>query len=631
MKLFIFLLVTLNFVSCSVKSDGKDKEEQVQAQRSINTELDSDGDMITDIEEGKQGLDRFVANVPKIKTNFLQDYSIQVTFDDDSSFSIDTRVARDNPDFKYRVGDLYLKEHSFDNAAKLGRFSGVSWGRIKQEDFSWIKYPEIDKEFYFSKTQEFERILKNRKIKKIKIDLDNTLKLLESNRFQSINQLELNFYYYSYSKESFVQLHTEKIDKIFHSGVREDFQVIIDQPPRELLQDTYFRHGQFIISEVKDFYIPDLKMKYSELIKSVKNKTIPVYKSTPFENSLDYVAILKDGESFINIMTKLFSDKFIIQSNKLFQVEQFSNNLPDFKYLYELDSSDKNGNWFVMTNKIKKHYLKHQFTKIDSISISYVTGKDLSRRVSERVYSFSESIYSGDTSKKYVIGNVDKNSEINFSVFPKLLKGIKLVSTPGRFNYRPPNCRNCTGTNWSVSAEFVTNSFTSFQREWGTSNLEELNDSIKVLINNNVIDLTDLINRNLATVELRELDGVQYIYYSISKLSELDIIKSGSENIVSVKVSPLSLGEAGEGLQINSMGGHNIDKFHHAGQICLQEAFKRKVKLAVTSWKFSEWEKKVPWGKPDPRTGWKPVKGQKHKYWDGIVVDLISTVTNNFN
>jgi hypothetical protein len=632
---YLLILMSLIIVSCSFKSD---KDDNKAATRSINElkpsdlkKLDSDGDMINDFQERELGLDRFVANLPKMKINFLQDYSIKVLFDNETQFNIDTKTARDNPDFKYRVGDLFLRENSLDNAAKLGRFSGVSWGIIKQEDFSWVKYPTIDKEFYFSKAREFKYWSTEGKVKSTTIQLENTLKLLESPLYRSIEQLELNFYYYSYSKESYVSLHTQQIDRTFLSGVREDFQISISEPPAELLEDTYFRHGEFIISEIKDFYIPDLKMKYSELLASVKNKTVPVYKTTPFENDLNYVATSKDGDSFINIMEKLYSDKFSIQEDKLFQVEQFSNNLPDFEYLHELSGNDKNGNWFVMTNQIKQHYLKQKFKNTDAITVSYINGNDLSKRVDERIYSLSEDVYSDSTFKKYAIGNVNNNSQISFSVFLKSLKGVQLVSTPGSYFYRPPNCGNCTGTNWSVSAEFVVNSFRTFEQQWFIDELSEINDSIKILINNTELNLAELIERNMATVELREAGGEQYVYYTISKLHGLDIIQSGSENVAFIKLNPLSVGHTGVGLQINKMGGHNIDKVFHAGQICLQEAFKRKIKLATTSWKFSEWQKKVPWGQPDARTGWKPTRGEKQKYWNGIVVDIVSTITNNFN
>ena len=320
----------------------------------------------------------------------------------------------------------------------------------------------------------------------------------------------------------------------------------------------------------------------------------------------------------------------------VFQIDHCARPIPYEKaksavFVNELSENDKNGSWFVMTNKIKQHYLKQKFKSSDAITISYISGKDLSKRVDEKVYSLSNNLFSNSTYRKHVIGNVNNNSEISFSVYLKSLKGIELVETPGKFYFRPRRCHNCTGTNWSVSAEFVTNSFQPFEREWHVEELSDIDGSIKVLINNTELDLIDLIKRNLATVELKESNGEQFVHYTFSRLHELDILQSGSANIVFIKLSPHSVGHAGEGLQINKVGGHNIDRVHNAGYICLEEAFKRKVKLATTSWKFSEWEKKVPWGRPDPRTGWKPLKGQKKKYWDGVVVDIVSTIINNFN
>jgi len=592
--------------------------------------MDSDGDLVSDYEEKERGLDPLVANFPKLSVNFLQDYSIKVQFEDESKFSIDTKVARDNPDFKYRIGELFLRENSHDNAAKYGRFSGISSGEIKQQDFTWIKYPDIDKDYYFSKTREFKYWSKT-KVKESSVELENTFKLMESPLFDTIEEVELNFYYYSYSKEAYVQLHTEKLDRTFQSGIREDFQITIANPPLELIEDTYFRHGEFIISEVKDFYIPSLKLKYSDLMNSIKAKTIPIYKTTPFENDLNYVAIDKNGEKFISILTKLFSDKFSVQEDKLLQVEQFSNNLPDYDYLHEVSAEDKSGRWFVMTNKIKDQYLKHNFTNSDSITLSYLTGRELSSRINERIYAFSENIQSKDDGKLYAIGNITNNSEIDLSIFLNELEGIQLDVKDGNFYYRPPNCRNCTGTNWSVSAEFQVNSFSGFKQQWFIKDLAEAKASFEVLINNKTLSLDDLVAQNHATFELKGDESFSYIHITIKNLHELEVIEAGKENVAFIKIKPLKVGQIGEGVQINKMGGHNIDKVFHAGMVCLQEAAKRKVPLAVTSWKFDEWQKKVPWGQADRRTGYKPSKGNLKKFWTGTVVDLISTITNNYN
>jgi hypothetical protein len=632
MRYLLFLVLALS-TACSFKSSKDDNEST----RSVNElkpsdlkKMDSDGDLISDYVEKERGLDPLVANFPKLSVNFLQDYSIKIQFEDESEFSIDTKIARDNPDFKYRIGELFLRENSHDNAAKYGRFSGVSSGEIKQQDFTWIKYPDIDKDYYFSKTREYKYWSKA-KVKETYIELENTLKLMESPLFDTIEEVELNFYYYSYSKEAYVQLHTEKLDRTFQSGIREDFQITIANPPLELIEDTYFRHGEFIISEVKDFYIPSLKLKYSDLMNSIKAKTIPIYKTTPFENDLNYVAIDKNGEKLISILTKLFSDKFSVQEDKLLQVEQFANNLPDYDYLHEVSAEDKSGRWFVMTNKIKDQYLKHNFTSSDSITLSYLTGRELSSRINERIYAFSENIQSKEDGKLYAIGNITNNSEIELSIFFNELEGIQLDVKDGNFYYRPPNCRNCTGTNWSVSAEFQVNSFSGFKQQWFVKDLGEAKSSFEVLINNKVLSLDDLVAQNHATFELKGDESFSYIHITIKNLHELEVIEAGKENVAFIKIKPLKVGQIGEGVQINKMGGHNIDKVFHAGMICLQEAAKRKIPLAVTSWKFDEWQKKVPWGQADRRTGYKPSKGNLKKFWTGTVVDLISTITNNYN
>lgn len=632
------LLITLLFsTACSFKKKHEAKNPPSVVKDSRSTEanaelkaLDSDGDMISDYDELQNGLDRYVANLPKLEVNFLQDYIIQIDYEDETSFLMDTKIARDNPDFKYRVGNLFLKENSASNAARLGRFSGVSWGKIQQRDFSWVKYPEIDKYYYFNKSHEYRKS-QRAGIRQSSIHLENSLRLADSPLFRSIEQVELNFYYYNFEKESYVLLHTEKLDRVFQSGSREEFEIVIDNPPLDLIEDTYFRHGKFIISEVKDFYIPELKITYSQLLSSVKAKSIAIYKTTPFENDLSYVAIDSEGENFTSLLSKLFPEKFTIEENALTQVEQFSSNLSNYTYLHEVAKEDKLGRWFVMTNKIKDHYLKHRFTKLDTITLSYLTGSELADQEQEKIYSFSVNVNSTDKGKVYPLGNITNNSELEVSIYLNELEGTKLDVEYGRFSFRPPRCRNCTGTNWSVAAEFQVNKFSNFKQQWNVADIEAAKQSFTILINNKSLALDELIATNHATIELIDEKPNSYLHIKIKDFNELDVIDSGKENIAFIKLLPLSTGSIGEGVQINQMGGHNINKVFHAGLVNLKEAAKRKVPLAVTSWKFDEWQKNVPWGKRHPQTGYTPTVGSKKTYWTGVVVDLVSTITNNYN
>lgn len=633
MNYLLLLLLALS-TACSFKSPEGKGNPQTRSVDELKPEelkkIDSDGDMISNYDEKMNGTDPFVADIPKVDVSFLQDYSIEVVFEDETTFKIDTVVARDNPNFKYRVGDLFLKANSLNNAAKLGRFSGVSWGEIKQEDFSWVKYPNTDKEYYHSKVMEFVKN-EGKKIKSLTLELENTLRLQESSYFPSIDALEVNFYYYSHSKESYVLIHTEKIEKTFQGGVRENFAVTIENPPLELFEDSYLRRGEFIISEVKDFNCPDRKIKNSQILASVKNKSIPVYVSTPYKNEINYVALNDGGEKFITIMQKLYADKFAVVDEKLTQVEQFANNLPDFKYLYEVKENDKDGNWYVMTNKIKEHYLKQNFSTSDSITLSYITGKDLSVQKNETFFSLTEKVDSGENFNKYPLGNVTKNSNVDVSIYINSLNGIRLIENFQQFFFAPQCGRgNCTGANWSVHAEYMINSFKKFSEPFRFDELAEIGDKIKVLINNTELDLAELVKQNLASVQLKEDEVGQYLHIQLAGLDKIEAVVNGSENTAFLVISPVKKGATGVGVQINKMGGHNIDFVMHAGMVALTEGMKHQLPIAVTSWKFAEWEKKIPWGQRAPN-GWVPTRGEKQRYHEGLVVDVVSTITNNFN
>lgn len=632
MKYLLIMCLAL-IVSCGFSSSDEEGQQEEAITEELNTyrgNQDSDGDLMSDQEEIDKGRSPYVADIPKVKVNFLQNYNIKQIYDDGTIFEIDTRTAKDDPDFKYRIGRVFLKENSINNAAKLGRFSGVTWGTIRQEDYSWVKFPEIDEKFYFSKRVQYDGY-KEKKIVESQITLENTLKLVESPFFNSIEGLELNFYYYSYSKESYILLHTEKIKQVFQRGVREDFVISIINPPEELLDDSYMRHGEFIVSEVKDFYIPDLKMTYRELLASVRAKSVPVYKTSPFDNDLNYVAVSKNGDTLINILSHLYSEKFEIQEDRLTRLEQFSNNLPSFKYLHELEAEDKSGQWFVMTNPLKEHYLKHKFTNKDSITLSYITGNQISRRKSEAISLFRENLYSKGTSKKIPLGNITRNSSVTISIYLKSLKGIKLLTTNERFDFSPQCSGNCVGGNWSVWAKFSNNSFQNFESEWSVNHKSEVLNTLDLFVNNSRLNIEELIKENVLSVSLNEDDRGKFLYFKIKNLHKVDSILSGQENLVSIQLHPMSVGSAGVGLEIKEVGGQNIDKPFHAGFICLQEADKRKVPLSVASWGFDNWKDKVSWGVKNPQTGYVPIRGERKQYFNGVVVDIISKITNFYN
>jgi hypothetical protein len=287
-----------------------------------------------------------------------------------------------------------------------------------------------------------------------------------------------------------------------------------------------------------------------------------------------------------------------------------------------------------MTNKIRKHYLKHKFQKSDSITISYVTGSELSKREDESIFSSSVNLSSGQNFKSINLGNITANSEIDISIFPKTLAGVRLSSVKKNFTFAP-RCRgrgNCSGTNWGLSADFEVNKFKSFKEKYEFNNIAGFIKNTQVFINNQALDLNKLIESNQAIVEIND-DHHQYVKIKIKNTGDLDGMVVGSENYVSLKINSLRTGKAGEGIRLTKLDGKNIKKSVHAANVAIQEAFKHNTKISPDTLYLSEWKRHIEWGKivDTPQGKRKLEIGKYKKYFESQVVDIVATVTNFIN
>lgn len=622
----------MSVVSCSFKSkDGSTKSESKK--RSVTNaelkKLDSDGDLVNDFQEIETGLDPLISDLPKLRIRFLQDFNIGITYEDESYFSIDTSINRDNPDFKYRVGTLYVFDNALDNAARLGKYSGVSWGHIKNEDLNLVKFPFVDKKLVHTKLLEYEKH-KEKKVKELTVTFNNVVKLENDGVFSQIENLELNFYYFNKKESKWSLLYSHKEKEALLSGVSENIEVKIHNPPIELIEENFLRSGEFIVSEVKDFYIPKLKTTYKKLLASVKEKTIPVYRYSPLDKEVRYVALKVDGDSFDSILNKLYPDKFIIKNEKLDKLEQFSTSLPSFKFLHEVRDENKLGRWFVMTNKIKKHYLKHEYKKGDKIVLSYVTGSELASRVESEVFSKYDYIKSGIDKVSVKLGQITKNSEIEFLIKPESEYGTKLDIEQGTFRFAPPNCRNCTGTNWGVFARFDINKFSNFSSPMKDFPINYLYESFNIYLNNQVLDLEKLLSTGDLILDIVPLGSKNLLVVKLKNLHQFDSIRIGEENIAYLKLKSRNKATESEGLKLTHMEGKNVDLDHHGGHIAFTQAGQRKIPIATTSWHFNKWQSKVFWGRKMP-DGYVPTKGATKTHYRGLSLSVVTTITNFLN
>ena len=428
MKLKIILASVSLFLfgACAFKSeDGSagNTPTKTVSELKIDPTADSDGDGVKDGEEIKLGRNPFVAELPDLKVRFLQNYKIEVLYHpsvgdpvkDQKSFVINTDIKDTNPDFKFRVGNVFARNHALKTAASFGRFSSHTSGTFEEHDLSWVSYPDLDPKFFHAQAIKYRDVFCDQNIiDDIKITLTNQVKLNESPFFKEIKNLKLNFYFLNHETENYEILSSTTIDRHFQSGIYESFDVEIDHAPVALLKESFFKRGEFIISEVDDFEVPATSSNYKTLLAKVLAKSIPVLYETPLEEKIYYVAS-EAGVRFQNVLKVIFDKNYEVKDDSLLKIGQFQNNLPDYTHLREVQDKDKLGKWFVMTNDFKENYLDHIYKPTDRIVLSYVTGSDLSDQTQESIYSYASKIDGNKSESILPLGNISPNSRVELS------------------------------------------------------------------------------------------------------------------------------------------------------------------------------------------------------------------------
>jgi hypothetical protein len=81
------------------------------------------------------------------------------------------------------------------------------------------------------------------------VDIENTVKLLPNSAYKSIKNLELNFYYYDYEKETYELIASKKVERTFLADVAETIKVELESIPLGLIQNG-IQSGQQLFIQV---------------------------------------------------------------------------------------------------------------------------------------------------------------------------------------------------------------------------------------------------------------------------------------------------------------------------------------------------------------------------------------------
>jgi hypothetical protein len=616
--------------SDTLATDGQGQDLSADELRSLNTT----GDMISDYEKLQMGLNPFIAEVPDLRIRFLQNFKITIFWEFRSKETneivrsgetvlFDTQVGRGDPSFQYRVGSILARDKAHQEAARVGRFNTHTWAELQEHDLTWVKYPEIDSGEFLKTLLEKSALFDSNEIRNetyhisnIQIELENTARLNRSPIYRSVKDLELSFYYYSNSREAWELIEAVKVERNFLSEQTETFKVLIDNAPIELIRDNFLTKGEFIVSEVKNFSLPDKDgVEFKTLMNSIKNKSTQVIIDTPLNVDRYFVASRSGKSRADNILTQIMDKNFRVENDQLTKLGQFENNLRDYTYLEEVKLEDKKGRWFVFTDQISRHYLDHEFSPSDTIILSYLTGRDLAKQSQEKVHSLRHRITGGDDYEIYPLGNISRNSTVSLQFRPYRRYGKNVKTFSDQIHSAGGSCgRNCTAPQFTCKFDVAiienrSEPFT-FERDFKG----ELED-IGLIINDSEFKLTDLIKKNKVSTRWLE----DHLHLTINDLTQIQDFHEAEENVLFLTLKTQNKSTF-NGLKLTSMTG--ADRYYcplHISNI----AGHNKWPISVESNGFSEWASTVRWDLIQ--------RGEKIHYKQPFSISVSSIIKNYHN
>lgn len=546
------------FGACSFTKDQNEllrDETNRFSEIKVQENYDSDGDGVNDLDEEQKGRNPFIAEIPNLKIRFLQGYKISFSYkkenEEENHFEMIVNLKDSDADYRFRVGKSFARNYAYKTAASFGKYSSHFSGNIKENDFTWISYPEVDSKDYHQKAMEFRSIIDSGyQVENLTITLTNSARLEESINYKSIKNLNLNFYYFNHESDNYDLVKSTIVDRHFQSGIYESFDVVIENAPLNLIKESFFKRGEFLISEVSDYEISDLNMSYKELLNSVKAKSLPVLYQTPLEDRLFYVATSKSGIGFHNVLRILFDRSYKIENDVLVKIGQFENNLSSFVNLKEVKDKNKLGKWFVMTNELKSTYLDQKYLNSDFIVIAYLTGTELANQLNEKIYSYRKEVHPDKNELVISLGNVSPNSKISFYLKPVAKYGRTVNKIIENWKEAGGSC----GTNcikYPINCTWEINQFNDYNEIFKfRTDLTQEAEQIDLIINGESFVLKELLKVQKVLVSQLE----EGMHFTINDINLIKHINDYEENQLSLRVKAI-IGNDFFGVKLTEKGG----------------------------------------------------------------------------
>lgn len=366
-----YLLFLLFIFGCSFKPS----EKSTIAQSEIQSKLDSDGDQLVN----KMDEQPYIADIPMFRGEMLEEIKINPSFYNralDKFEHAEFVIKSEDEDSVIKRSGSYTKNIAEDVSAYAERSQNNLVIPLSREDLNLFSAPIIADGIahnFMSITSDYES--KGYFLDSVDFEIRNRIHF-QSERFKNFRDLILEVYFYDYQTKKM-----EFLDSFKNTGSFEfnkdhllDIGSIKTRNIR-IMDNSVLKAGKFLFVKIKDFYLPDLKINYSDLLKEVQKKSIPIVLNSPEGFETFYVGVDGRPTDLKEVIQKSLKDSFEIDENRFIKYKEF----PVGEYRQDTAEGERinvQSKWHIVTNEINNNPFSYSFLPSDIIVLNYSRSTD---------------------------------------------------------------------------------------------------------------------------------------------------------------------------------------------------------------------------------------------------------------
>ncbi len=372
MKNIFVILLLFSLGACSFKSPDKDQKNALHVDLS---KMDSDGDGLTDNLDPEP----YLADLPSFDGEMMEEIKVTSIFYNRSlndTKETELIVKSEDEDLVLKKGGSYVKNLVEDNSILAIPSVNSLILPLSESDLNLYSAPIItDTVAHNYMGASYELKTKGYELDSVEFELRNRINL-KSDRFKSFRDIILDVYSYDYQTkrleflDSFKNVGSFEFNKDHHLDLAN-----IKTRNTRVMDNSVLKAGKFLYVKIKDYYIPEINLNYSDLLKEVKKKTTPVVVNSPEHFKTYYVGTNGNPALVTDLLKKSLKDDYEIGEGKFIKYKEF----PVGEYRVETGDGERQNilsKWFMATNEINNNPFSYSFYPTDLVVLNYSRSSD---------------------------------------------------------------------------------------------------------------------------------------------------------------------------------------------------------------------------------------------------------------